>query len=141
MASGMTPSAPRFARAKKRRRSVVALLGCKSETIADEQRVGAPEIGVERICLAHRVHESIAKLFARHQERNDVGAVAIAGLFIVEPARLFQPRVKRVVGMACNRPIRALPLRASSMNLGIASKIARSSWSKPTIMPHQTSSP
>src|SRR5262245_16444310 len=73
---------------------VLTLLRRKSEAVADEERVDAPEIGVERIGIAHRAPETIPKLFARHQQRNDIGAIAIAGSVIVEPARLFQPRVK-----------------------------------------------
>jgi hypothetical protein len=51
----------------------------------DEQRVKALEIGICHVDRLRHTDKSVTQLFARHAERHDVGAIAIARVVVVQP--------------------------------------------------------
>ena len=61
----------------------------------DELRIEAPEVGIGLIASLHHSHESVAQLFPRHTEGNDVRAIFVARLLVVQPPHLFETIVER----------------------------------------------
>src|SRR5689334_22454437 len=61
----------------------------------DELRIEAPEVGIGLIASLHHSHESVAQLFPRHTEGNDVRAIVGARLLVVQPPHLFETIVER----------------------------------------------
>ena len=64
------------------------------EILIDKLRINALEIGIGPVARLHHADEAVAQLFPRHAERNDIRAVLVAGLVIVQPTSLFEPIVK-----------------------------------------------
>jgi hypothetical protein len=70
------------------------------EILVNELRVQALEVVVRAIASLHHSNKSIAQVFLRHPERNDVCAISVARFFVVQPPSLLQPNNR----MQCSNP-------------------------------------
>ena len=97
------------------------------EILVDELRVEPLEIGVGRVACLHHADKSVAQLFPRHAERNDVRSIPVSCLVVVQPPLFFQPAIEGRGRYRVQLPMSAAEMRASARNFGITSKIEGSS--------------